>query len=153
MSEKREWNGGRFIKSGHWKWVVPLVIVIIGLVAVGFATRGTSSNSRADGLCNDKFTQMEHRGTIETILKEHQNMMEQLRASSPPLTNRSNDSRCSAATSRTSNVQPRSSTAWPRGSPDSRTTPPPAPVDHESRPARAGAAFSIDNRRPTNRDR
>ena len=84
MSEKREWNGGRFIKSGHWKWVVPLVIVIIGVVAVGFATRGTSSNSRASGLCNDKFTQMEHRGTMATMLKEHQNMMEQMRASVSP---------------------------------------------------------------------
>lgn len=84
MDEQRKWNGGRFIKSGHWKWAVPVVVVIIGLVAVGFATRGTSSSSRANGLCNDKFTQMESSGTMAAMLKEHQNMMEQMRAGVPP---------------------------------------------------------------------
>ena len=84
MDEHRTWNGGQFIKRGHWKWVVPLVVVIIGLVAVGVATRGGNSNSRASGLCNDKFTQMEHSGTMSTMLKEHQNMMEQMRAGLSP---------------------------------------------------------------------
>ena len=40
--------------------------------------------------------------------------------------------------------------AWVFGLPNNPAS---APVDHESRPARAGPAFSIDNRRQTNRDR
>lgn len=84
MGEKRKWNGSRFTKSGRWKWVVPVVVVFVGLVAVGLATRGGSSNSRVSGLCNDRFTEMEHSGTMSTMLKEHQNMMEQMRAGLSP---------------------------------------------------------------------
>lgn len=81
MIEKRKWNGGRFIRSGRWRWVILLVVVSGSVVALGLTTRGGSSSRSASGLCNDKLTQMETSGTMAAMLQQHQNMMEQMRAS------------------------------------------------------------------------
>lgn len=84
MVEKSKWNGGRFAKTGRWRWVLLFVVVSGAFVAIGLATRGGSSGSSTSGLCKDKLTQMEHTGAMATMLQQHQNMMEQMRAALSP---------------------------------------------------------------------
>lgn len=87
MVESKKWNGGRFTKGVHWTWIVVLVVVIVGFVAVGLATSsggGSSSSSAASGLCSDKLTQMEASGAMATMVQTHQSMLEQMRAGLSP---------------------------------------------------------------------
>ena len=84
MVETSKWNGGRFVNSGRWRWLLLLVVVSGSVVALGLTTRGGSSSPSSSGLCKDKLTQMEHTGTMATMLQQHQNMMEQMRAALSP---------------------------------------------------------------------
>ena len=84
MAEERNWNGRRFAKGVTWKWLAALVIVIVGIIGVGLATSNGNSSPSTRGLRNDKLTQMEHQGTMQAMLEQHQNMMEQMRAGLSP---------------------------------------------------------------------
>ena len=80
----RKWNGRRFVTAGHWKWLLASVVAVIALVGVGFSLGRSGSEPSTSGLHNDKLTQMEHSGTMQVMLQQHQNMMEQMRVSLSP---------------------------------------------------------------------
>ena len=80
----REWNGRRFVTAGHWKWLLAAVVAVVALVGVGLAAGGSGTAPSTSGLRNDKLTQMEHSGTMQVMLQQHQNMMEQMRVSLSP---------------------------------------------------------------------
>jgi len=84
MAEQRSGNGPRFANGATWKWLAAFVIAIVGIIGVGLATSNGNSSPSARGLRNDELTQMEHQGTMQAMLRQHQNMMEQMRAGLSP---------------------------------------------------------------------